>query len=68
MTSVLDYEWLEILPFLSVTRNGLIFDDNLGFVAVHSATCFLNFNFVKRCEHTGRVNFDSEKVTCVRHS
>ena len=62
---MLDYEWLKILPFLSVTRDELMFDDNLGFVGVHGATCFLNFNFVKCCEDTGRVNFDSKKVTCV---
>ena len=58
-TSVLDYEWSDILTFSSVTGDELMFDDNLGFVEVHDATCFLNFNFVKRCEHIGHVNFDS---------
>ena len=64
--SVLDYEWSKILTFSSVTRNEL-FESNLGFVGVHDATYFLNFNLAKRCEHTGHVNFDSKKGNmCLR--
>ena len=64
---MLDYEWSEILPFSSVTGDELMFDNNLGFEGVHVATCFLNLNFLKHCEHIRHVNFDFKKGNmCLR--
>jgi len=56
----------KILPFSSIIREETICDDNLGFVGVHNATCSLNFNLVKRCEHIGHVNFGSKRdIKCM---